>query len=444
MTARRLPPKRAPKPAPKLATKPATNGAAGLRAGACLLASLCAALGWGSATAAPFKATLLVRDDDPRHERSRTERPALGHPGGPAGPGLSLAISDAKPELDADATALLIDTVRVASAAAARDAATKADKAGAAALLADLPADWLLAAADASTLPLLNIGAADDRLRERDCRANLFHLLPSERMRADALAQTLAARRWAQVLLLTGPSPADAERGAAAQAALKRYGLKLAGSKPFKLSADPRERDLANPLLLTGVTGAAANAASYDVVWVVDSDGEFARALPYRTALPRPVVGDAGLVAQAWSTSFERYGAPQVSRRFAKAAGRPMQGPDWAAWLAGKALVAAAVSAAVTSAASASAASAPVAAPATAQKRAATGFHKALAEAELDGSKGVTLSFRRWDGQLRQPLLLGDGQSVVATAPVDGFLHPKNNLDTLGADGPEKLCKAKQ
>ena len=53
------------------------------------------------------------------------------------------------------------------------------------------------------------------------------------------------------------------------------------------------------------------------------------------------------------------------------------------------------------------------------------------------------MGFRPWDGQLRQPVLLGDGISVVAMAPVDGILHPKNALDTLGADAPEKLCKAR-
>ena len=367
--------------------------------------------------AAPFKATLILREDDPRQDRGRTERPALGHPGGTVLAGLELALKDSKLELDADGASLQLDTVRVATPAAARDAAGKADKAGAAVLLADLPADWLLAITDASKLPLLNLGEGADRLRERDCRPQLLHLAPSERMRADALAQTLAARRWQQVLLLTGPSDADRERSASAQAAITRYGLKLVASKPFKLSADPRERDLANPLLLTG----SAAAPAYDVVWVVDSDGEFARALPYRTALARPVVGDAGLVALAWHASFERFGAPQVSRRFAKAAGRAMGSSDWAAWLAGKALVAAAVAAA----------KGPLAA-----------FQKALAEVELDGSKGVTLGFRPWDGQLRQPLLLSDGQSVVATAPVDGILHPKNALDTLGADAPEKRCKA--
>jgi ABC transporter substrate binding protein (PQQ-dependent alcohol dehydrogenase system) len=267
-------------------------------------------------------------------------------------------------------------------------------------------------------LPVINAGHGADALRQADCRRNLFHTAPSDRMKADALAQALSARRWQHVLLLAGPTADDAARSATAQAAIKRYGLKLVAVKPFRLSADPRERDLANPLLLTGVSA----GGTYDVVWVVDSDGEFARALPYRTALPRPVVGDGGLVALAWHASFERYGAPQVSRRFAKAAGRPMTGQDWAAWLAAKALAAAAVATP----------KGPVAA-----------FQKALADAELDGSKGVTMGFRPWDGQLRQPLLLSDGQSVVAMAPVDGILHPKNTLDTLGADAPEKLCKSR-
>ncbi len=380
------------------------------------IATVALGLGAASAQAAVFKATLIARDDDPRLERSRTERPALGHPGGSLSPAVELALKESRLELDAAGASLLLTTVGVSSPAAAREAAAKASFAGAVALLADLPADWLLAAAEGSKLPLLNLGAADDRLRERDCRPTLLHLIPSERMRADALAQTLATRRWSQVLLLTGP--AEDERSATAQAAIKRYGLKLVASKPFKLSADPRERDLANPLLLTGV----AASAPYDVVWVVDSDGEFARGLPYRTALPRPVVGDAGLVALAWAASFDRFGAPQVSRRFARATGRPMTGQDWAAWLAGKALAGAAVAA---------------------PKGPATAFQKALIDGEIDGAKGVALRFRPWDGQLRQTLLLGDGQSVVATAPVDGILHPSNTLDTLGADAPEKLCKTR-
>jgi hypothetical protein len=53
------------------------------------------------------------------------------------------------------------------------------------------------------------------------------------------------------------------------------------------------------------------------------------------------------------------------------------------------------------------------------------------------------MSFRVWDGQLRQPLLLTDGQGVIGTAPAEGVLHPRNALDTLGADAPEKLCRAR-
>lgn len=372
------------------------------------------ALAAGSAGAATFKAVLLTPADDPRLQRSRLEKGFLGHPGGPAAQALQVALAEAKFELDAAGAAIELQTVEVADAAGARAAAAKAEKDGAAAIVADLPAAWLLAAADATRAPVLNVGDAADHLREADCRRNLFHVLPSERMRADALAQTLVSRKWTNVLLLTGAAPADAARSAAAQAAIRRYGLKLAGSRPFKVSADPRERDLANPLLLT--------QGAHDVIWVVDAEGEFAATLPYRTATPRPVVGDGGLVAVAWSRHFDRFGAPQVTRRIARAAQRPTTSHDWVSWLAGKALIAAAVAA---------------------PKGPAAAFQQALAKAEIDGSKGVSMSFRSWDGQLRQPVLLDHGQGVAAMAPADGVLHPRNNLDALGADQPEKLCKAR-
>ncbi len=366
-----------------------------------------------AAHAATLKATVLTPADDPRLERTRVERAYLGHPGGPATDGLQLAVDDSRFELDAAGAAVSTNSAPVASLDAARAAAVAAEKAGAAVLITDLPTDWTLAVVDAVKLPVLNIGNAADRLRQQDCRARLFHVIPSERMRSDALAQTLVSRKWTQVLVLAGQGPQDALRAATAQASIKRYGLQPVATRAFKLSADPREREMANPLLLT-------SGAQYDAVWVVDSDGEFARALPYRTVLPRPVVGDGGLVAVAWHAQFERFGAPQVSRRFAKSAKRPMTDHDWSSWMAGKALAAAA---------------------AAAPKGPATAWAQALAKAQLDGSKGTTLSFRPWDGQLRQTMLLTDGQGVIAQAPVDGVLHPTNVLDTLGADAPEKACK---
>ncbi len=371
----------------------------------------------GAAAAAPavtLKASVITLADDPRMERSRVERAYLGHPGGPVADGLAVAVDESQFELDAAGLGIALSSQAAASLEAARNAAIAAEKAGAAVLLTDLPAAWTLAVADAVKLPVLNLTEAADSLRQQDCRARLFHVIPSERMRTDALAQTLVSRKWSKLLLLVGPSPQDQLRAATAQASIKRYGLTLVASKPFKLSADPRERDLANPLLLTA-------GSAYDAVWVVDSDAEFARALPYRTVLPRPVVGDAGLVAVAWHAQFERFGAPQVSRRFAHAHKRPMGTHDWSAWMAGKVLVTIATAA---------------------PKGPAAAWAQALAKTPLDGTKGTTLSFRAWDGQLRQPLLLTDGQGVIAQAPIEGLLHPSNVLDTLGADAPEKLCKA--
>jgi len=367
----------------------------------------------GGAQAATLTLGLLVRADDERLAPQRVELGYPGHPGGPVQQAVEVALKESKFELDAAKLDVKLETVEVRTPAEARAAAQRLDKSGAAALLADLPSQALLAAADATNrLAVFNVGNADDALRQEQCRGNLLHTLPSERMRSDALAQYLVSQRWSRVLLLHGPRAEDAQRLASVQHSLKRFGLKTVDTRAFKLSADPRERKLANPLLLTG-------QADYDVVWVVDSDGEFARGLPYRIAQPRPVVGDAGLLALAWAPNFERYGAPQLARRFARHAKRAMTGPDWAAWMATKAVVQALLAKPI------------------APKPAAW----AASDFTLDGFKGARTSFRPWDRQLRQALLLSDGQGVIATAPVEGLLHPVNVLDTLGADAPEKLCK---
>ena len=379
----------------------------------CLLTLVLAAS--AAAQAATLTIGVLSRADDERLDTKQLELAYPGHTGGPVLQAAEMAVQEAHFELDAAKLQVKLEALQVHDAAEARAALQKLATAGAAAAVLDLPAAWISGAASATKLPLLNAGDAADTLRG-GCVATLFHTLPSERMRADALAQMLAAHRWSRVLVLYGPEADDAARLAQAQAALKRYALKTVAVKPFKLSADPRERDLANPLLLTG-------NADYDAVWVIDSDGEFARGLPYRTALPRPVVGDAGLLALAWAPHFERFGAPQLAHRFTRYAKREMTDVDWAGWMATKAVLQAALET--------------PASPTAAQ------VQKALARSDfaLDGFKGVRLSFRAWDRQLRQPLLLTDGLGVIATAPVEGVLHPRNVLDTLGLDAPESACK---
>jgi len=157
-------------------------------------------------------------------------------------------------------------------------------------------------------------------------------------------------------------------------------------------------------------------------VVVADADGEFARGVPYATLLPRPVVGASGLGAQAWHWAWERNGGPQLNRRFMRAAGRPMTGYDWAAWVAVKAIAESV---------------------ARLPRAGFAGQAQALAAGQVvvDGFKGPPLSFRRWDRQLRQPVLLAHPDGVVGMAPVEGVLHPKNNLDTLGADEADTACR---
>ncbi len=369
------------------------------------------------AAAATLRIGVLSLANDERLDPRRAELAYPGQPGGPAVQAVEVAVKESAFELDAAKLIVKVEAIEARDLNDAKAQLQRFEKSGVQAVVVDLPADWLAAAAGTVKLSILNAGSEADSLRGAACQANLFHALPSDRMRADAVAQALVARKWQRVLVLHGAPAADTARLAVVNASIKRYGLKPVAVKPFKLSADPRERDLANPLLLTG-------GADYDVVWVVDGDGEFARSLPYRTALPRPVVGDAGLSALAWAPHFERFGAPQLARRFAREAKRPMTAPDWAAWLATKAVLQAGL--------------------ATAANPTPELLRKAMLAADftLDGFKGVRLSWRPWDRQLRQPLLLTDGVGVIGLAPVEGVLHPKNNLDTLGVDERETACKA--
>jgi ABC transporter substrate binding protein (PQQ-dependent alcohol dehydrogenase system) len=365
---------------------------------------------------------LLAVSDDLRLEPRRIERGYLGQAQGSAMDGLTSAIQGSSFELDAAKISLTVTPIRVSSIDQAKSEVIKLTQAGAPLFMSELPASWLAAVSDATKAAVINVSEADDVLREQQCKANLFHAIPSERMRADALAQVLLSRRWNKVFVLTSESSEDQRRAEVALRSLQRFNLKLVAKKQFKLSGDPRERQLANLALLT------ANQ-EFDALWVIDSDGEFARSIPYRLSQPRPVVGDAGLVPVAWDPRFERYGAPQVSKAFAKQFRRPMVGHDWAAWFTGRLLVSTLI---------------PLHSGGATKKIVAADVLKTLNSPDLkvDGSKGQALSFRAWDRQLRQTIMLSDGQGVIEVAPLEGVMHPRSVLDTLGADAPEKLCKA--
>jgi ABC transporter substrate binding protein (PQQ-dependent alcohol dehydrogenase system) len=287
-------------------------------------------------------------------------------------------------------------------------------------VLVDLPGP-LLAELTVRTrdkgVTLFNVSAIDDELRGERCAVHLFHVIPSRAMLADALAQHLAAQQWRDALLLVGPEAEDQAMGEAFGRAIRRFGGRIVETRRFVAGRDPRQRELNNVRLLTqGVT--------YDVVVVADSEGEFGRHLPYQTVLPRPVVGTHGLVPLAWHWAFERQGAPQLNQRFERQVGpgRRMQDAEFAAWAAVRALL-----------------EAHTRARSTDPKR----VREALVaeDATLDVYKGNPASFRPWDNQLRQPILLATADAVIARPPLDRFLHQRNVLDTLGVDRPESRCR---
>ena len=61
-------------------------------------------------------------------------------------------------------------------------------------------------------------------------------------------------------------------------------------------------------------------------------------------------------------------------------------------------------------------------------------------EFELGIFKGQPATFRDWDGQLRQPILLAADNVLVSVSPQDEYVHQVSALDTLGTDRPETEC----
>jgi len=299
------------------------------------------------------------------------------------------------------------------------DAAREAlDSRSFAAIVADLPAADLPRLADLAAergLAVLNATAPDDRLRSADCRANLFHVHPSRAMLADALMQFASRRRWTRSFLLVGAEPQDRAWAEAMRRSVRKFGLRIVAEREFSTGGADLRRSAVDEM------PALTQGAEYEVVLVADETKDFARSVAFNTWLPRPVAGSAGLEPVAWSPAAEQWGAGQLQSRFEKLSGRPMTGLDWGAWASIRALGQAL------------------------QRAAATDPAKVRAELlapdfAINGFKGRSMSFRRWDRQLRQPVQLAGQGVVVAVAPVEGFLHRVTELDTLGFDESEATC----
>lgn len=289
-------------------------------------------------------------------------------------------------------------------------------------ILVNLSAADLLAIADevkAGPAILLNVGATDDALRGADCRPNVLHVAPSRSMLTDALAQFLAAKRWRNLLLVIGPKPEDRLYAEALRRAAKKFGLKIAAEKPWDLGPLARARadspTQAEAVILT-------RGIDADVIVVADEAADFGDFIPYRTGDPKLVAGTQGLFATTWHHTHEAWGSAQLQSRFIRSAKRVMRPLDYQVWTAVRAIGEAATRARSSDPAE------------LARTILAPDF-------QLAAFKGVPMTFRPWDRQLRQPILLVQPAALVSVSPQPGFLHQRTPLDTLGADQPESACR---
>ncbi|HJZ14566.1 MAG TPA: ABC transporter substrate-binding protein [Stellaceae bacterium] len=291
-------------------------------------------------------------------------------------------------------------------------------------VVTDLAAAELLSVAgmpEATGTTFFNAGTADDRLRGEDCRANILHLLPSRAMLADALVQYLVVKRWQGLLLVVGRGGGDREFADDIRHAALKFQARIVQEKPWTFVPGARRTDTGH-FAIQAEVARFTQGVSYDVLVVADDEDEFGDDLSYRTFDPRPVAGTQGLVPTAWARPHEQWGATQLQERFLHQAKRWMTDRDYAAWMAVRA-----IGEAATRAKSAD--------PVT-----IVAFMRSD-RFELAAYKGARLSFRSWDGQLRQPVLLADARSLVSVSPQPGFLHQFSELDTLGIDKPETKCR---
>jgi len=293
-------------------------------------------------------------------------------------------------------------------------------------IVIDVSADSLLKAANAGQQDAVffNSGATDDRLRQADCRANIIHAAPSRAMLADGLAQYLVWKHWTRWLLVSGSHEPDKLAADALRRSAARFGARIVQEREFKDSGGARRTDSGLVQIQSQIPLFTQSAPDYDVLVTADESQVFADYMPYRSSQPRPVAGSAGLKPTSWDASFAQWGALQLQSRFTKKFSRFMTALDMQAWTAVR-MISEAVSRTNST-----------------DPKTVTGYILGPAFA-LAAFKGDKLTVRDWDLQLRQPILLADGRTIVSVSPQPGFMHQYSELDTLGFDRPETECHLK-
>lgn len=291
--------------------------------------------------------------------------------------------------------------------------------------IVDAPAAALLElsqAAKGKDILLFNAAAEDNELREKECRKNVMHLAPSTAMLADALAQYLVWKQWDKWFLVSGTLPADKEYAVSIKRAAKRFGGKIVAERAYEYKPGASRTDGGYEVIQKQLAVFTQGAPDYDVMIVADRSQVFGTYMPFRTWSARPVAGTTNLTAESWHPASEHWAGTQMQNRFERSAKRSMRPLDYNVWLAVRAIGEAAT-------------------------RTKSGDFMKLRDYlqgpdfAIAGFKGQKMSFRSWNNQLRQPIVVGTPLIPVSWSPQEGFLHKKSFLDTLGYDEPESNCK---
>jgi ABC transporter substrate binding protein (PQQ-dependent alcohol dehydrogenase system) len=287
-----------------------------------------------------------------------------------------------------------------------------------------LPADRLrdlLESEAVDDVVIFNAGAPDDAFRNEECHANLYHTGPSRAMLADALAQFLVFKRWQNWGLVVGNSDEDRLLADAYRRAAERFGGRIAGALEWPHTALARRAEGGFHAIQREVPVFLQDLPDHDILIVVDETDYFGEYFPYQTWIARPVGGTQGLMPTAWHRAHESWGANQLQNRFEVQADRWMTPTDFAAWIAVRAIGEGAT---------------------RTQSVEPDAIRDYIGDErfQLAAYLGDPVTFRSWDRQLRQPILVTGPRMVASVSPQEGFLHPVTPMDSLGHDEPETGC----
>ena len=301
--------------------------------------------------------------------------------------------------------------------------------------------------AEEAGVPFLNIGSPSIALRNEQCSPTMFHVEPSGGMYLDALAGWYVGSGFREWHVIRGDS--DVQRALADRLERtlneRHFGARITGTSEVGDAGSSLDQALRDSEGADVVVLFQRGAKQLDILARADALGietpitafpwpETQTREYYAAVLEAAQNAGAGHRASAWEPTLDAYGARELNARFRDRFGEPMDAPAWAAYQAIKLPYEAVTFGGASDAA-------------------AMIEHFASEDAVFDVWKGIGVTFRPWNHQLRQTLFLvelrADAESAWDRALLVGELpsiymprtDPVERLDQLGdLEGPSQCA----